>query len=32
MIELIAVVRMAANISSAAACKEFWVISNVIGS
>ena len=32
MIELIAVLRIAANISSAAACTEFWMISSVIGS
>jgi hypothetical protein len=32
MIELIAVLRIAANISSAAACNEFWMISSVIGS
>src|SRR5690606_8086229 len=32
MIELIAVFFMAANISSAVACSEFWMISSVIGS
>jgi hypothetical protein len=32
MIEDIAVLRIAANISSAAACSEFWMISSVIGS
>ena len=32
MIELIAVLRIAANISSAAAWREFWMISNVMGS
>ena len=32
MIELIAVFFMAANISSAALCSEFWMISSVIGS
>ena len=32
MIELIAVFFMTANISSAVACSEFWMISSVIGS
>ena len=32
MIELIAVFFMTANISSAAACSEFWMISSVMGS
>src|SRR5690606_10192926 len=32
MIELIAVLRMAANISSAVAWSEFWMISSVMGS
>src|SRR4051794_26055526 len=32
MIELIAVFFITANISSAAACSEFWMISSVIGS
>ena len=32
MIELIAVFLIAANISSAADCSEFWMISSVMGS
>jgi hypothetical protein len=32
MIELIAVFFITANISSAVACREFWMISSVIGS